>query len=472
MNLSPKRTRGLKFHVHVIAAWVTLVLPAFLSAQTQVPDQGRDAPAAWRPSFSPMNNSQSPAPNNGFSPQDGSASRNGFAPPNSTTQNNSAQNGSASRNDSATQNNRGSADRFASRSQVPAPVGASPDVRPGVTRVTRTFEKLPNSAGQIWREYDITPYTSELSNVERPEQAVVDWIVKETGTKLWFGDPFGILNADRKRVIVYHTPEIQREVKSIIDRFNRTRAQAQMFEINLMTIDNPNWRATAYPVIQPIDVRSPGIEAWLVSKENAAILQSQLSKRGDFKRHSAGRVASPDGQTFVLEKSTPVSFVQALKWTPDQIPNYQPKTETINEGYRLALSCLTSLDNRTIEAIIDCDVDKVEKLTPVKIDLPAPGGALTQLDLNVPQLVSWRLNERVRWPADQVLLISCGHVASPEAENNTARGPRVGLGMFSRFQAAKRTNALLFVEFRGPQRGATVPQAAQNSSQFQPIGRR
>ena len=172
----------------------------------------------------------------------------------------------------------------------------------------------------------------------------------------------------------------------------------------------------------------------------------------------------------MLEKSTPVSFTQALQWTPNQVPNYQPKNETINEGYRLALSCLTSLDNRTIEAIIDCDVDQVEKLTPVKVDLPAPGGALTQLDLNVPQLVSWRLNERVRWPSDQVLMLSCGIVASPEAKQDLPRGG--AFQILSRLQPSKRTNALLFIEFRGPQSGATVPQAAQSSGDLVPLQRR
>jgi hypothetical protein len=420
------------------------VISSIVQGQTQVPDQGRANPAAWRPSFNPIDQSATNSPSS--------------QPPQSTGFSSVPANAGSNATDP----------RFANRSFTPQPLGASPDNRPGVTRVTRTFEKLPNAAGQVWREYDITPYTSELPNIERPEKAIIDWITKETGTRLWFGEPMGVLSADRKRVIVYHTPEIQRVVKNILDRFNRTRAQSQVFEINLVTVDKPNWRATAYPVLQPVEVRSPGIEAFLVSKENAAILQSQLARRTDFKRHSGGRVASPDGQTFVLEKSTPVSYVQALQWTPDRIPNYQPKTETINEGYRLALSCLTSLDNRTIEAIIDCDVDQVEKLTPVKVDVPAPGGVLTQLDLNVPQLVSWRLNERVRWPADQVLLLSCGIVASPEAQQDLPRG----FQMLSRFQAAKRTNALLFIEFRGPQSGATVPRAAQGSAEMVPIGRR
>ena len=451
MNQLSIRQSRTRFNIFTIA--FLIAFPATAFAQTQVPDQGRTNPAAWRPSFSPIDQ-------NAVAPQQ---------QPQPQANQNPGFNRNPAPQNQPNVNQQNQDDRFASRSPMPQPVGAAPDIRPGVTKVTRTFEKLPNAAGQVWREYDITPYTSELSNIQRPEQAIIDWIVKETGTRLWFSEPMGVLSVDRKRVIVYHTPEIQRVVKSILDRFNRTRAQAQVFEINLVTVDKPNWRATAYPMLQPIEVRSPGIEAWLMSKENAAILQGQLARRADFKRHSGGRVAGPDGQTFVLEKSTPVSFTQALQWTPNQVPNYQPKNETINEGYRLALSCLTSLDNRTIEAIIDCDVDQVEKLTPVKVDLPAPGGALTQLDLNVPQLVSWRLNERVRWPADQVLMLSCGIVASPEAKQDLPRG---AFQMLSRFQSSKRTNALLFIEFRGPQSGATVPQSAQSSGDLVPIQRR
>lgn len=468
----------------IVAAAVCFVaLPGTSSGQNQVPDQGRSTPAAWRPSFSGSGTVQTPqAASSQASQSQGSASQ-GSATQGSSSQGSQSFPSSNPANSglqapvnplaSTGSTNRASAtgpnaSLASNRSLVPQPNSASRTIRPGVTRVTRTFEKLPNSSGQVWREYDITPYTSELTSLERPEQAVIEWILKETGTKLWFGEPMGVLSADRKRVVVYHTPEIQKVCKTIIDRFNRTRAQAQVFEVNLMTIDNPNWRATAYPMLQPVDLRSPGIEAWLVSKENAAILQSQLSRRGDFKRHSGGRVANPDGQTFVMEKSTPVSFVQALQWTPDQIPNYQPKTQTINEGYRLALSCLTSLDNRSIEVIVDCDVDQVESLTPVKVDLPAPGGVLTQLDLNVPQLVSWRVNERVRWPSDQVLLLSAGIVVSPEAKQDT----RGGFRLLSRKQAAKRTNSLLFIEFRGPQSGATVAEAARNSGDLKPISRR
>jgi len=457
---------------------------AVAQSQSTVPDVGRTNPAAWRPSFNPVDegaraeteflqnsaNSQQQNPANPFS-RDSSGS-NSSGSNNGGSDSDRSASGSGSNGANGSDNRSDSSQRDSSRADQADPsktgdrFNTNPNNRPGVTRVSRTFERLPNSAGQVWREYDITPYTSQLGDAERPQQAVMDWILKETGTRLWFHEPLGILSSDSKKVMVYHTPEIQREVRDIIDRFNRTRAQVQLFDVNLCTVQKPNWRSLAYPVLQPIEVSSPGIEAWVISKENAAVLQGQLARRGDFKMHTGGRAASPDGQTIELQKATPVSFVQSIEWTPNQFPNYRPKTKSINEGYRLAISCLTTLDNRSIEAIIDCDVDQVEKLNPVKVDLPGPNGRLNQLELKVPQLVSWRINERIRWPSDEVLLISCGIVASPESKGESPGG---GAGILSRFSTSKRSDALLFVEYRGPQSGATVPRSASSSNELVPI---
>lgn len=450
--------------VALLIATAALGQPAL--AQSSVSDNGRTNPAPWRPSFGPVQQDAFPNPPASQPPRSDQSPRSDRWEPSGSTAVPPAARPAGNPQGVGNQNGNvrdDRSDRFGD-----ARFGAAPDNRPGITRVSRTFERLPNDAGQVWREYDITPYTSQIKDTHQPQAAVMDWILKETGTQLWFSQPMGILSSDSKKVIVYHTPEIQREVRSIIDRFNRTRAQVQLFDVNLVTVQKPNWRSRAYPVLQPIEVVSPGIEAWMVSKENAAVLQAELSRRGDYRLHSGGRAASPDGQTFELQKASPVSFVQSIEWLPDQFPNYRPKTKSINEGFRLAISCLTSLDNRTIEAIIDCDVDQVEKLTPVKVDLPAPGGVLNQIELKVPQLVSWRLNERIRWPSDQVLLLSCGIVANPEAQREA---PNAGAGILSRLRPSKRSDALLFVEYRGPQNGATIPRAADAGSRLVPIGR-
>ena len=337
--------------------------------------------------------------------------------------------------------------------------------QPEITQVGRSMNQLPQDAGQIWREYDIRPYTSQIKTTPHPEQAILDWVLRETGNEMWFTPPLGILNVDQDKLIVYHTPEIQRVVKSVVDRFVRTRGQVQTIDVSLVTVGKPNWRTQAYTMLQPIDVKSPGVEAWLISKENAAILMGQLSNRSDYRQHSGGRLTNHDGQSFTLDKTRPVQFIRNLRWTPNQTPNFQPLMTSLNEGYRLQLSCLTSVDNQSIEATIKCDVDQVEKLSNVRVDVPTAAGT-QPMNLQIPQLVSWRLHERFRWPSDQVLVLSCGVVASPEPEARTNGFRLPGLT-----DTNKRADALLFIDYRGPATGATVGQTANQPGILQRINR-
>ena len=51
---------------------------------------------------------------------------------------------------------------------------------------------LPNAQGQVWREYDISPYTVRVTSTNRPEQAIVDWVLRETGYEARHAEPLGI----------------------------------------------------------------------------------------------------------------------------------------------------------------------------------------------------------------------------------------------------------------------------------------
>ena len=425
-----------KFGIFVLLCAIGFGLqrPAPVIAQPVQTIGPRQTPAPWRPSF-------------------GSINKNALAPPPLRAPNGSPATRPTSQpaTDSQTQPHRSN-----------STASVSVNSKPGVTRVTKTMDKLPNSAGQIWREYDISPYTARIKNSEDPQKAITEWILRETGTEMWFHQPLGILNADKNRIYVYHTPEIHKIVKSIVDRFVRTRGQVQNIDLNLVTVEKPNWRSQSYTMLQPIEVKSAGVEAWMISKENAAILLSQLSRRSDFKQHSGGRLTNHDGQSFTLEKTTPVQFVRNLKWVPNQVPNYQPLMTSLDEGYRLSLSCLSAMDNSTIEAVIKCDVDQVEKLNTVKVNLPGTSGTTQQMNLQIPQVVSWRLHERFRWPNDQVLLLSCGVVANPEPKSG---GTGLRLPGFN--ANSKRSDALLFIEYRGPAQDATIPRTAGNH--FAPI---
>jgi hypothetical protein len=429
----------------VLFGWFCLLGSSALAFQSVGPSvDGQVNPAPWRPAFG--TDSQSAASSGAPSANLGAVNVPVLS---SETQGDDSRTGQAPE----------LGDRPTNEQPISTPRGANlPEKEgPGVVNVTQRMEKLPNSAGQIWREYDISPYTSAITNNDKPQQALIDWILLETGIEMWFNHPLGILNASQNQLYVYHTPEIQAVVRRIVDRFVRTRGQLQKLDVTLMTVENPNWRAQAYTMLQPIEVNSPGAEAWMISKENAALLQNGLSRRADAKLNNSGTLTNHDGQTSVLKKTQPVQFVRSLKWMPNQVPNYQPLMTNIEEGYSLEISCLSSLDNNTIEATIKCDVNQVERLSTVKVNLPGAGGNTQQMNLQIPQLVSWRLHERFRWPNDQVLMLSCGVVAGPEPDTPS------GISLLGLYAKPNRVDALLFIEYRGPATGATVPRTADSA---------
>lgn len=329
------------------------------------------------------------------------------------------------------------------------------EAREPITSVTRGLDVLPNDAGQIWRTYDISPYTARVTNHDKPQQAVVDWILRETGSELWFSEPLGILSASPTALRVYHTPRIQDKVQAIVDRLVASRANPEVFSLRLITLSSANWRSKAFTSLKEIDVKSPGVEAWLLSKENAAILLGELRKRADYQQHNAPDIAVHTGQPFQTSRSRPRSYPQSLVQRNPAYPFYDLKMATIDEGYSLEMSPLRSLDGKSMEAVVKVSVDQIEKFEDVAIEIPAPDGNMQKIEIQVPQVVSWRVVERFRWPANQVLLLSCGVVASPGARpNNVIKVPKLLTN------SADRANALLFIDCKGTIDKAILPSTA------------
>ena len=315
---------------------------------------------------------------------------------------------------------------------------------------------LPNEHGQQWREYDLSSYTLRVRDVPHPEQAVVDWILRETGTEVWFREPLGILSATSTTLRVYHTPEMQERVRGILERIVNGDTDTHALGVRLMTVGSPNWRVRALPLLKPVDVTSPGVDAWLLSRDSAASLLEQLKARADFREHSAPVVEIANAQVKTLARSQPRSFVRGIQ-LKREFPFYDTIPGKIDEGYKLEISPLLSLDGQTMEAAISCEVDQLEKLVPLSIDVPV-GGQTQRVQIHVPQMASWRLSERFRWPASEVLLLSCGVVASPEPAGTGFLSILSPLGVSS-----GRADALLMIDHRPPSAvalAATTPPPA------------
>lgn len=324
---------------------------------------------------------------------------------------------------------------------LPQPQPTADDGAGRVTRVTKGAGTLPNEHGQVWREYDITPYTSHVTNHPKPQQAIVDWVLRETGTDIWFSDPFGCLSATKDKLRVYHTPEVQQIVADTVERFVRSEAKEQTIGIRLVTVGSPNWRSLAQHMLKPVSVQTPGVQAWLLTKEDAAVLVANLRKRTDFREHSSPSLSIPNGQAEIISRKKPRNYVRAIHVNPQRWPGHDMEMGQIQEGFSLELSPLASLQSGTIDTVIKCDVVQVEAVVPVWIDVPILGGKSQQVQIQVPQVSSWRLHERFRWTTDHVLLLSAGVVAPPD------EGKAEGLTLPNLFATGPaRADALLFLE--------------------------
>jgi len=321
------------------------------------------------------------------------------------------------------------------------PVAGAP--RAAIAKVTSGTGTLPNDGGQVWREYDITPYTLRVTSTNRPEQAIVDWILRETGYEAWHSEPLGILSANGRTLRVYHTPQMQETVSEIVDRFVNTQAETQSFGLRVMTIGSPSWRAKAQRVLRPVSVQSQGVQAWLLSKEDAAMMTAEIAKRTDFREHSSPHLLVQNGQSTVVLATRPHNYIKDAILKPEIWPGFQPEMGQIAEGFTLEFKPLISLDGRSIDAVVKCNIDEVEKLTPVMLDVPTPAAPKQRTEIQVPQIDSCRFAEKFHWPLDMVLIIGFGITPTPTPTEPTAvKVPLVSQGTHA--------DLLVIIENKGP----------------------
>ena len=327
---------------------------------------------------------------------------------------------------------------------------------------------LPNDAGQIWREYDISPYTARVTTTKRPEQAIVDWILRETGYEAWHTEPLGILSAGPRTLRVYHTPEMHEIVADLVDRFISSEAATYTFSLRVVTLDSPSWRSMAQPLLRPVPVQTPGMNAWMLAKEDAAILLGQLRRRSDYREHSSPYLMVNNGQSTLVSAMRGRPYVRDVILRPNTAAGFDPSPGQVDEGFNLDFSPLLSSDRRLIDAVIRCDVDQVEKMIPLMIDVPTHASPRQRTKIEVPQITHYRFHERFRWPVERVILVGMGMVALPIPVDGAPLLPGVPLPLGT---TPARADLLVFIECKGQTSpaattagSAPIPRASQRNA--------
>ena len=224
---------------------------------------------------------------------------------------------------------------------------------------------------------------------------------------------------------VYHTPEMQKRVAELVDRFTSSEAAAYTFSTRVVTLDSPAWRTTAARLLRPVPVQTGGVHAWVLPKEDAAILIGELRRRSDYREHSSPYLIVNNGQATVISSMRGHPYVRDVAARPNTAAGFEPLPGQVDEGFSLDFSPLLSLDRRMIDAAIKCDIDQVEAVHSVIIDVPTATSPRQRTKIEVPQITQYRFHERFRWPIDRVLVVGMGMVPLPLPVNGAPLVPGV-----------------------------------------------
>jgi len=240
----------------------------------------------------------------------------------------------------------------------------------------------------------------------------VDWVLQETGYAAWHGATPAALSATPDAVSCFHLPEMQARVAEVVGRFVAEAARPHRFTVRVFGLGSAAWRGDARPLLQSIPTATPGVEAWILARENAALLIGRLRARADCQELPTGAVLAANGLPAVVSGGRTLEYVRDVP-----PPEWRPVSGSCDEGFAIDVHPLLSADGTAVEAVFRCRIDQVERLATVS--LPTPAGARGRLQVQVPQVAAVRVGERFRWPASQTLLVGLGLVPWPVPAQNS-----------------------------------------------------
>ncbi len=296
---------------------------------------------------------------------------------------------------------------------------------------------LPVDAGQVWKTYDIRSFVKQAG--AGSQKHVVDWVLQETGYSSWHGDTVASLSADANTLRCFHAPPMQARVEEIVARFVEDTDSPHRFSVRVFGVGSPSWRNEARASLQPIQAATPGVQAWIMSREEAAVFVGGLQRRSDSQQLPTGLVLAANGLPAVISGGRTRPYIQDVATGPGVGPTLQTLGASCDEGMAIDIHPLMLLDGTGVEAVVRCRIDQIERMAPVAVNVSS--GNRQRVQIEVPQMSAVRIGERFRWPSTKVLVIGLGLVPWPVPGQD-------GAGTTANSTNAKRTDMVVVIEPR------------------------
>jgi hypothetical protein len=301
-----------------------------------------------------------------------------------------------------------------------------------------TAPDLQADGGQVMQTYDISPFVEQAG--PGSQKLVVDWVLQDTGYPAWHGTQLAAIAADEKALRCFHVPAMQERVADVVTRFTTDAASPHRFSVRVIGMGGPAWRGTAVSMLKPIPTATPGVQAWMLSREELAMFLARVGGRSDYRELPTGAVLAANGQPAAISGGRKRPYIQDVSIRPEVWPGWQTLQAEADEGLSLDVHPLLSKDGDSVEAVVRCRIDQIERMAPVVIGSPTPDRSRVQIE--VPQLSSIRVGERFRWPSTHALVVGLGLVPWPVPEPGAGQGPTLFAG------DAARRDVVVIVEPR------------------------
>ena len=334
-----------------------------------------------------------------------------------------------------------------------------------IARISPMTDVVPQNHGQIGRIYDITPYTKDRKlppGSPPPEQVLLDWILRKTGTPIWHTGPFSILKADSEKLYVYHTKEVQLIVADIVDRFVCPQLWNETCTLRIVSTSRPDWLSRGHSQMKPIPIATQGVQGWILEKSSAQNLLQELGRRGDFKELMPAQPFITHGVQHNVAVTRQRQYLRDVQPNSTSPHGYAEDRAVIDEGIGLSVTPLAMLDGQHMAATIKLDIVQVERMFSTMLEISTAANPRQRVHVESPQTASFKLDEVVGFPKNKVLLLDLGMIPLPNTVDDTSRNvlEEIARGV----NPARRGNVLIFIENTSSGAAAAVTSTPVNTN--------
>jgi hypothetical protein len=267
---------------------------------------------------------------------------------------------------------------------------------------------LPTEPGQQWKSFDISRYTALDQKQTNPQNALVEWIFRRTGTAPWHGDKIAVLSASRTQLRAYHNANVLKQVNEVVERFTDATNDLLSVRVRFVAAADTRWRYATYSRLNLAGSGPQGQQIWTMKVEDSAFVLAQMQIQQGFKLLVDRQFEMINGQTLTIKTLEARGFTGGLQRESAAGLGYQPKAEHLEEGVILRLSPLLTYEGDMIDAAVELTANTIKSFHRTRVIAPREVGP-SEISIDVPEVTESRLNQTVKsWPLGQTLLISAG----------------------------------------------------------------